>query len=143
MAEGKFPLTHGLRGVKQRRMDILGFKVGEAPEDLVGCHPLRHHGDNGGNGNTKPTNARHAVHLLRVDRNSVHDGACFRDSDKKGSGTLILPWDFTSSAWAVPKHSPRRGVESGVGGEELLVAGVDGRERFHGRWPWEEAGRSA
>ena len=97
MAEGKFPLTHGLRGVKQRGMDILGFKVGEAPKDLVGRHTLRHHADDGGHGNTKPTNARNAVHLLRVDRDSLHDGQCFPDADTANANTDILPWGFTSS----------------------------------------------
>ena len=85
MAEGKFPLTHGLRGVKQRGMDILGFKVGEASKDLFGRHTLRHHADDGGHGNTKPTNARNAVHLLRVDRDSLHDGQFFCSSARRSA----------------------------------------------------------
>ena len=43
MAEGKFPLTHGLRGVKQRGMDILGFNArgasagGRPPREGLGA----------------------------------------------------------------------------------------------------------
>ena len=112
MAEGTFPLTNGLRGVKQRGMDILGFKVGEAPEDLVGGQPFGDHADDGGHGNAKPTNARNAVHLLRVDRDSLHDGECFRDADTANAKADTVPRGFTASMGSFSAGRPlREGLE--------------------------------
>ena len=94
-------------------MDILGFKIRESPEDLVWCHLLCHHSDDGGNGNAKPPNARNAVHLLRVDRDSLHDGECFRDADTENAKADTVPRGFTASTWSFSAGWPlREGLEN-------------------------------
>ena len=71
------------------------------------------------------------------------------ESPKARSGVLLAAYQRTcyrqvgaaaARDSAGTSASPRRGVERGVRREELLVAGVDGLERLHGRRLREEAG---
>jgi len=72
MQERKFPLSHGLSGVSERRVNVFRLQVGKRSKNVFFRHSFRNHADDGRHGNSQAANARHAVHLLRIDGDSAH-----------------------------------------------------------------------
>ena len=72
MQQREFPLTHGLSGESERRVNILRLQVGKRPKNCFLRHSFRNHADNGRHRNSQATNTRHTIHLLWIDGNSVH-----------------------------------------------------------------------
>jgi len=72
MQQRKFPLSHGLSGVSERRMNVLRLQIGKRPKYVFLRHSFGNHADDRRHGNSQAANARHAVHLRWIDSNSVH-----------------------------------------------------------------------
>jgi len=72
MQERKCPLSHRLSGVSECRVNVLRLQIGKRSKNVLLRHSFRNHADDGRHGNPQAANARHAVHLLRIDGDSAH-----------------------------------------------------------------------
>lgn len=52
MKQREFPLSHGLGGKSERRVNVLRLQVGKRPKNFFLGHSFRNHADDGRHGNS-------------------------------------------------------------------------------------------